>query len=692
MIGGRRPLRGRKVGDRRVRIERPNSAFFRYTGPGQLTARPAANLPKTTIGRTWARVKAVAIGRPLASGEEIDERLSKTKALAVFSSDAISSSAYASEEILRILVLAGGVAVAWSLEVALAIAALLVIVTTSYRQVCHAYPSGGGAYAVARANLGVPVALLAAAALLFDYVMTVAVSIAAGIAATTSVVPELLPYRAALAILATILLAVANLRGIRESGNIFAIPTYLYVAGALALIGVGLARVVTGDPSATFQTPIVAPPEGGFQVLSVLLIVRAFAFGSVALSGTEAITNGVPAFKPPEPRNAANTMTAMGLLLGTIFVGVSILSYAFGIVPDPAEKVTLIAQVSRHVYGDGVVFVCFQVVTTLILVLAANTGFNGAPRLARILAMDGYVPRQFAIVGDRLAYSWGIAILAGFACGFIWIFDASVAALIPLYSIGIFLSFSISQAGMVRHWFKEQSRGWRWKLGLNLVGAVLTGVVFVVSAAAKIPNGAWIVIVAVPALVGVMIWVRNEYRGQEAELHVAAVGAIPPPHRDQRIVVPMNGINRATIQALNLGRTFGSDLRAVYVTDDPDAGDALRERWARQLPDVPLVVIESPYRSFVRPLEAYLDVLDRAWPPDREASTTIVVVPEYLGNHWWDQVLYNQTAHRLRSALAGREHTVVVDVPYRHRAEPAVAGTDAADAGPENDTGVASKE
>jgi amino acid transporter len=665
VIGGRRPLSGRKVGDRRVRIERPHSAYFRYTGPGQLTARRAANVPKTGIGRAWARVKAVAIGRPLASEEEIGERLSKTKALAVFSSDAISSSAYASEEILRILVLAGGAAVVWSVEVALAIAVLLVIVTTSYRQVCHAYPSGGGAYAVARANLGVPVALLAAAALLFDYVMTVAVSIAAGIAATTSVVPELLPYRAELAILATILLAVANLRGLRESGNIFAIPTYLYVVGALALIGLGLVRVVTGDPAVMFPTPTVTPPEGGFEALSVLLIVRAFAFGSVALSGTEAITNGVPAFKPPEPRNAANTMTAMGLLLGTIFVGLSVLSFAFGIVPDPAEKVTLIAQVSRQVYGDGIVFVFFQVVTTLILVLAANTGFNGAPRLARILAVDGYMPRQFAIVGDRLAYSWGIGILAGFSCALIWLFDASVAALIPLYSIGIFLSFAISQAGMVRHWYEERSRGWRWKLGLNLVGAVLTAAVFVVSAASKIPNGAWVVIVAVPILVGLMVWVRAQYRGQEAALFVAPDAVVPRPHRSQRVVVPVNGINRAVVQAVNVGRTIGSDIRAVYVTDDPDAGEKLRERWNRQLPDVPFVVVESPYRAFVGPLVAYLDVLDHTWSPEKEAPTMVVVLPEYVGRHWWDRILYNQTARRLRAVLVGREHTVILDVPYR---------------------------
>ena len=665
MIGGRRPLSGRKVGDRRVRIERPHSAYFRYTGPGQLTAKPAANVPKTSLGRAWARVKAVAIGRPLASEEEIGERLSKTKALAVFSSDAISSSAYASEEILRILVLGGAAAIVWSVPVALAIAVLLVVVTTSYRQVCHAYPSGGGAYAVARANLGVRVALLAAAALLVDYVMTVAVSIAAGIAAITSVVPELLPYRAELAIIATILLAVANLRGLRESGNIFAVPTYLYVVGALTLIGIGIARVVAGDPSATFATPTVVPPEGGFEALSVLLIVRAFAFGSVALSGTEAITNGVPAFKPPEPRNAANTMTAMGFLLGTIFVGVSILAFAFGIVPDPTEQVTLIAQVSKQVFGDGLVFVLFQVATTLILVLAANTGFNGAPRLARILAVDGFMPRQFALVGDRLAFSWGIGILTAFACLLIWLFDASVPALIPLYSIGIFLSFAISQAGMVRHWYEERGGGWRWKLVLNLIGAVATAIVFAISALSKVPRGAWIVLIAFPILVGLMEWVRANYRGQEAELRVPADAEIPRPHRTQRVVVPVNGINRAVVQAVNVGRTLGDDIRAVYITDDPEAGDALRERWTRQLPDVPFVVVESPYRALIGPFVAYLDVLDRTWPPDKEVPTTVVVLPEYVGRHWWDRILYNQGARRLRSTLVGRDRTVILDVPYR---------------------------
>jgi hypothetical protein len=406
----------------------------------------------------------------------------------------------------------------------------------------------------------------------------------------------------------------------------------------------------------------------------VILIVRAFAFGSVALSGTEAITNGVPAFKPPEARNAANTMTAMGLLLGTIFVGISVLAFAFGIVPDPNEEVTLIAQVSQQIFGDGLAYLLFQVVTTLILVLAANTGFNGAPRLARILAVDGFMPRQFAIVGDRLAFSWGIGILTGFACLLIWLFDASVAALIPLYSIGIFLSFAISQSGMVRHWYEERGGGWQWKLGLNLVGALVTGMVFVISAASKIPNGAWIVLITVPLIVGLMRWVRGQYRAQEIELHVPEGAEILPPERTQRIVVPVNGINRAVVQAVNVGRSLGHDIRAVYITDDPEAGEELRERWTRQLPDVPFVVVESPYRALVGPLGAYLDVLDRTWPPDREMPTTVVVLPEYVGRRWWDRALYNQGARRLRASLVGRDHTVILDVPYRRSAGTPAAG------------------
>jgi len=665
VIGGRRPLSGRKVGDRRVRIERPHSAYFRYTGPGQLTAKRAANAPTTGIGRAWARVKALAIGRPLASEEEIGERLSKTKGLAIFSSDAISSSTYATEEILRILVLAGGAALAFGPEIALGIAILLLIVAVSYRQVCRAYPSGGGAYAVARANLGQRIALVAAASLLFDYMMTVAVSVAAGIAAITSVVPDLLPWRAELGVVAIAILALANLRGLRESGNIFAIPTYLYIVGALAIIGLGLTRIVAGDPAASFAAPVVETPAGGFEALSIFLVLRAFAFGSVALTGTEAISNGVPAFKPPEAKNAATTMLAMALLLGVIFVGLSFLAHAYGLAPDPAERETLISQITRSVVGDGAPYIGFQAVTTLILLLAANTGFNGAPRLAQILAADGYAPRQLATLGDRLAFSWGIVILAAASAALLFAFGGSVADLIPLYSIGIFLSFSISQSGMVLHWLQERTRGWTWRAGLNFVGAIITGVVWIVITIAKVPHGAWIVLVAIPILVGLMEWVRAQYRGQEAELHLADDAAIPSPRRARRVVVPVNGINRAVIQAVNVGRAFGEDVRAVYVTDDPEEGERLRNRWTRQLPDVPFVVVESPYRALVGPFVAYLDVLDHTWAPDREAPTTVVVLPEYVGRHWSDRFLYNQTARRLRAVLVGREHTVILDVPYR---------------------------
>ena len=680
MIGGRRPLSGRKVGDRRVRVERPHSAYFRYTGPGQLTAKPAASAPTTTMGRAWARTKRIAIGRPLASEEEIGERLPKTKALAIFSSDAISSSTYASEEIVRILVIAGPAALLLGPEIALAIAGLLLVVAISYRQVCQAYPTGGGAYAVARANLGQRVALVAAASLLFDYMMTVAVSVAAGIAAITSFMPELLPWRAEMGVAAIAIIAVANLRGLRESGNIFAVPTYLYIVGALAIIGLGIGEVLAGSPAASFPTPVVETPPDGFEALTILIVLRAFAFGSVALTGTEAISNGVPAFKPPEARNAGTTMLAMAVILGAIFVGLSFLAAAFGIAPDPAEAETLISQITRAVVGDGAPYIAFQVVTTLILLLAANTGFNGAPRLAQILAADSYAPRQAAILGDRLAFSWGIVALAVVSAALLYLLDGSVTSLIPLYSIGIFLSFSISQTGMVRHWLAERGAGWTWRAGLNLFGAVVTGIVFVIITLAKLPRGAWIALVAIPILVLAMEWIRARYRHQEAELRVDEDVEIARPERGQRVVVPVNGLNRAVVQAVNVGRAVSSDIRAVYITDDPEAGDILRERWERQLPDVPFVVVESPYRALIGPLRAYLDVLDRTWPPDRPIPTTVVVLPEYVGRHWWDRVLYNQTARRLRASIVGRDATVILDVPYRH-----AAGTPTS---PRKDTGL----
>ena len=466
MIGGRRSLSGRKPGDRRVRVERPHSAYFRYTGPNQFVAKAAASVPTDGVGRFVAGVKRVLIGRPLASEAEITERVPKTKALAIFSSDAISSSTYASEEILFILVAAGAAGIAFSVPIAIGIGLLLLIVSTSYRQICYAYPSGGGAYAVAKANVSQTSALFAAAALLFDYMMTVAVSTAAGVAAITSVEPALLPFKVELCLIALAILTVANLRGLRESGNIFALPTYAFVFGAIALIAAGAVAIATGDPRAAFAAPAIPEPPIGFEAIGPILVIRAFAFGSVALTGTEAISNGVPAFKPPESRNAATTLTAMAILLGVIFVGISVLAAAYGIVPR--ENETVISQVARGVFGGGIPYLAFQAAPALILVLAANTGFNGAPRLGQILAIDGYLPRQFSFRGDRLAYSWGILILSAVAGVFIVAFEGSVSGLIPMYSVGIFASFTLSQAGMVRHWLGERIGAWRLKLGEDL--------------------------------------------------------------------------------------------------------------------------------------------------------------------------------------------------------------------------------
>jgi amino acid transporter len=666
LIGGRRPLQGRKPGDRRVRVERPHAPLFRYTGRGQLTAKEAASAPTTSTGRAWAALRGLFFGRPLASDDELGERLSKTKALAIFSSDAISSSAYATEEIVRVLILGGAAALALGLEISIAISILLVAVAVSYRQICIAYPTGGGSYTVSRRNIGRSVSLVAASALLIDYVMTVAVSTSSAVEQVVSAFPALFDERVLIGVIAIALIAAANLRGLREAGTIFAAPTYLFLGSALLMIGVGVFRIVVLGEGETYAPTIVDQVKGTVEPLTALLILRAFAAGAVALTGTEAIATGVPAFKPPEAKNAATTLAVMAVLLATLFIGITFLAVNFAIVPiDHPEKQTVIAQVARAVYGDGVVFYLFQAFTALLLFLAANTSFNAFPRLLAILAGDGHMPRQFALRGDRLAFSYGIIILATLAAALIVFFKGSTHALIPLYAVGVFIDFTISQTGMIRHWLREKSPGYRKRLAINAFGAVLTGIVAVIVTSVKFAEGAWLVLVLIPLLVLLMSFIRRQYDGQETELHVRDEGVLPGPHREQRVVIPVNGINRAVVQAVNFGRALARDVRAVYVTDDLEQADALRERWERQLPDVPLVIVESPFRAVTSPFLAYLDILDQAWPPDKEAPVTIVVLPEYVARHWWDRLLYNQTAKRLKDELVGREHTVIADVPYR---------------------------
>jgi len=671
LIGGRRPITGRKPGDKRIRIERRHSPYFRYTGPGQLTAKAAASAPTTDTGRITARVKQFLLGRPLANEEELGERLAKKKALAIFSSDAISSSAYATEEIILAFMLAGvgGAAFSLSIEVSVAIAVLLAIVAFSYRQVCIAYPGGGGSYSVSKANFGRLASLIAASALLIDYTLTVAVSTTSAVEQIASAVPAMDPWRVQMGLLAIGLITLGNLRGLREAGNIFAIPTYLFLGSAFLMIAMGVFRILfQGDTGPTPTPEVIEAMSQTAESVTILILLRAFASGAVALTGVEAIATGVPAFQPPEARNAARTLMAMAVILGILFIGFTYLASSFHILPIEEPKQTVIAQIARHVYGDTIGFYLFQAFTALILFLAANTSYNAFPRLAAVMAEDGFFPRQFAFRGDRLAFSMGILTL-GMVAGLVVIAGGgSTHVLIPLYAVGVFIDFTIAQSGMVRHWLSTKDPGWQYRLAINAVGAVLTGVIAIVVTSVKFTSGAYLVVILIPTMVGIMLFIRRQYDGQARELEVRDDQVFERVHRDQRVVIPVNGINRSVVQAVTFGRALASDpslLQAVFVTTDLEVADRLRERWERQLPGVPLVVVESPYRALVGPVVTYLDVLDMAWPPDREPPTTIVVLPEYVARHWWDRLLYNQQAKRLKASLVGREHTVIADVPYR---------------------------
>ena len=665
VIGGRRPLQGRKAGDRRVRVARPHTAYFRYSGPNQLVAREAASRPRTATGRTLARARSILFGRPLSNEEEIEERLPKKKALAIFSSDAISSSAYATEEILRVLVLAGTGALLLSLPIAAAIALLLAVVASSYRQIGYAYPSGGGAYAVARANLPTLAALVAAAALLVDYIMTVAVSTASAVEQVISAVPGIADGRVLLGLAAIALITIGNLRGLRESGNIFAIPTYLFVGSALLMIALGVIRIVVNGEVVPPPAPLPGAPDP-LQPLGLLLILRAFASGSVALTGTEAIANGVPAFKPPEPRNAATTLTVVAILLAILFIGITFVADSFGIVPiDEPHTKTVISQVAATVFGDASIgFYLFQAFTALVLFLAANTSYNAFPRLAAILARDGYMPRQFSFRGDRLAFTSGVIILSLVAGGLLVLFGGNTTALIPLYSVGVFISFTISQSGMVVHWLRERTSGWRWKLGINGFGALLTGAVAIVVTVAKAPTSL-LVAVVVPMLVLAMAFIQRQYRRSAEQLAIDPDVIIPPPQRDDRVIVPVTGLTRAVVQAVNIGRSICTDVRAVMITTDEQHAVDVRDDWERRIEDVPLDIVETDVPILIPPMLEYLDYLDATWPLGRATPVTFVIIPELAARHWWERGLFNQSAKRLRAALIGRPHTVIVDMPYR---------------------------
>ena len=588
---------------------------------------------------------------PLAQARH--ERLRKRVALAVFSSDAMSSVAYATEEILLILVLAGTAALHLSLPIALAITGLLAIVALSYQQTIYAYPNGGGSYVVARDNLGDFPGLVTAAALLVDYVLTVSVSVAAGVAAITSAFPTLQPYKVVLGIACIAVIALANIRGLRESGRLFAVPTYAFIASFGLLLGGGAYRFLTG----TFtEAEVVAP--AAIEPLGWFLVLRAFSSGCTAMTGTEAISNGIPAFRGPSSRNAAITLGWMAIILATLFVGITMLAGVLGVVPSGQE--TVVSQIARRVFGSGPLYYVIQAVTALILVLAANTSFAGFPRLLSLLSADHFVPRQFANLGERLVFSNGIVVLAAVAALLVVVFEGDTHALIPLYAVGVFISFTLSQSGMVRRWFRLREGAWRRRLTINGVGAVATGIVTVVIAVTKFTHGAWIVVLVIPILIAMFLAMRRHYADVAGQLSLD--GWEGPPPMQHTVLVLVGDVHRGVVRAVHYAQTLavGASVRAVYVETDPAKTARLEEKWGKWGQGVPLVVLTSPYRSLIRPFLDYVDAL-QSRSPDHVIT---VVLPEFIPSRWWQHILHNQTALLLKGALLFRRNTVVTDVPY----------------------------
>ncbi|HLH21623.1 MAG TPA: APC family permease [Chloroflexota bacterium] len=645
-------VRGPRPGDVHVRIG-THRAFRRQPG-GFLAPRPEALEPQGGLGRLWHLLRRALVGAPIATAQEMQERLNKIRALAVFSSDALSSVAYGPEETMRVLVLAGGGALALTMPISIAIVVLLAIVVISYQQTIRAYPSGGGSYIVANDNLGRIPGLVAAASLLIDYVLTVSVSIASGADALVSAFDALLPFKLVLTIAAVLLIMLANLRGIRESGTIFALPTYVFIASILGLVAVGAFRAVTGQLIPVPPTqPVVAA-----QPLTLFLLLSAFAQGCSAMTGVEAVSNGVPAFKPPESRNARITLIWMGTLLGTMVLGVGFLASHLAIVPDPTEAETVVSQIARATIGDGLFYYVLQFATALILVLAANTSFADFPRLASILARDRFMPSQFAFRGDRLAFTTGIVALALLAIALLVGFRGSVNALIPLYAVGVFSSFTLSQAGMVMHWRRLGGPGAQRSMVINGVGAVATGIVTLVIAVTKFEHGAWMVIILIPILIALFLAIHRHY--QRAQEQLQAETPIRPEAVHLRVIVPVSGLNVPARQALALARAICEHPAALYVAQTTEDGDKLRREWHAEQVPVPLAIIESPYRSLVGPILAYIDAVRQAHPKD----TLMVILPEFVPSHWWEHFLHNQTAFRLKAALLFRPGVTVTSVPY----------------------------
>jgi len=598
------------------------------------------------------RLKRLFVGTPLPTAQARHERLSKRTGLAIFASDNLSSVAYATEEIMRVLILAGVAALSLSTPISIAIGAVICIVIYSYRQTIVAYPQGASDYIVAKDNLGTAAGLVAGSALLIDYTLTVAVSVSAGIAAVTSAVPGLFPYRVVLCVAALALIAYGNLRGLRESGRLFALPSYLFIAGFLVLIATGFARyAIRGEPTAP-PTEVEAP----LGALSVFLVLRAFASGAVALTGIEAVADGVQAFKPPEVKNARTVLAVLGLIMLTLFIGTTALADLFNIVPRDEE--TVVSQLARAVFGGGPLYYYLQGVSTLILILAANTAFADFPRLAFFMSRDGYLPRQFGNRGDRLVFSNGVVILAVIAAGLVVVFHGSTHALIPLYAVGVFTSFTLSQTSMVRRWLRTRPDGWWWRVAVNGIGGATTAVVLVVVAATKFVDGAWIVVVLIGFFILTFLAIRHHYDDVARQLSLE--GYEGPPPISHSVLVLVGDLHRGVAEALQYAKTLSPEAKAVYVELDPERTRRLEERWVKHGLGVPLIVLTSPYRSLLGPFLGYIDHLVQR---DGRHIVTIVL-PEFIPARWWQHLLHNQTALLIKGALLFRKNVIVTDVPY----------------------------
>jgi amino acid transporter len=607
-------------------------------------------------------LKRLLVGKSLPTSAHAEERLSNAAALAVLSSDALSSVAYATEEILLVLVAAGSTALSYSIPIAAVIMLLLGIVILSYSQTIKAYPNGGGSYIVARENLGLVPGLIAGGSLMIDYILTVTVSISAGTAALTSAIPAVKEHTVLLCLFFMFLIMLVNLRGVKESGNLFMIPTYAFIVGIFLLVGVGLYQQMSGNVVA--HTVVNIPAK---EPLTLFFLLRAFSAGCSALTGVEAISDGVLAFKPPEWKNARLTLIYLGVILGAMFVGITYLANAYHLVVVPGESETAVSHLARQVFGDGSIpYYFLQISTLLILLLAANTAYADFPRLCYFLARDGFLPRQLSILGDRLVYSNGIIFLSVAAAILVVIFKGQVSAIIPLYAVGVFTSFTLSQWGMVVRWWGLKTAGWQASMFINGVGALATLVVLTVIVLTKFIAGAWLVVAAIPLLVWIFVSINRHYKYVAQRLSIndlAPRGYIPRPRMEtvtHPAIVIMGSLNRGTVEALDYARSIADEIIAVHVDIGSTDREKLRKRWEELESDIQLVILDSQYRSLVEPIVDYISSYEKEHPD----VLSTVIIPAFVTRNWWEGLLHNQTTLFLKAALLGKRSRVITTVRY----------------------------